>query len=50
MKRLKEIFKNASVRLLAQMLFASASMFALMMCQGKLYEPKVPEKLKNEQK
>jgi cyclic lactone autoinducer peptide len=46
MKKVKEILKNGSVRLSAQMLCASASMFALMMCQGKLYEPKMPEGLK----
>ncbi|WMI80069.1 cyclic lactone autoinducer peptide [Anaerotignum sp. MB30-C6] len=46
MKRMKEFLRSGSVKLSAQMLCATASMFAIMMCHGKLYEPKVPERLK----
>jgi len=46
MKKIKEFLTSSSVKLSAQMLCASASFFAIMMCHGKLYEPKVPERLK----
>ncbi|KAF5065621.1 hypothetical protein DSECCO2_272110 [anaerobic digester metagenome] len=46
MKKIKEVLRSSSVKLSAQMLCASASFFAIMMCHGKLYEPKVPERLK----
>lgn len=45
MKRVKEMVKNLSVKCSTQMLCASAALFAIMMCHGRLYEPKVPEKL-----
>jgi len=46
MKKLKEMLKNASVKMSAQMLCCTATMYALMMCHGRIYEPKMPEKLK----
>ena len=46
MKKLKQFLKNGCVKMSAQMLCATATMFALMMCHGKIYEPKMPEKLK----
>ncbi|NLK36930.1 MAG: hypothetical protein GX299_02465 [Epulopiscium sp.] len=46
MKKIKDFLKTSSVKLSAQMLCASASLFAIMMCHGRLYEPRVPEKLK----
>lgn len=46
MKKIKEVLKSSSVKLSVQMLCASASFFAIMMCQGRLYEPKVPQRLK----
>ena len=46
MKKIKEFLRSNSVKLSAHLLCTSASFFAIMMCHGRLYEPKVPERLK----
>ncbi|WP_312048240.1 hypothetical protein [Anaerotignum sp.] len=46
MKKIKEFLRSSSVKLSAHMIYALASFFAIMMCHGKLYQPKVPKRLK----
>lgn len=50
MKKLKELLKSESVKMSVKMLSATAMMSALLLCNGRLYEPKMPEKLRNQVK
>ncbi|MDD3138468.1 MAG: cyclic lactone autoinducer peptide [Lachnospiraceae bacterium] len=47
MRKLKEILKSQSVKMSIKMLGTTAAMSAFLLCQGRLYEPKMPEKLRN---
>lgn len=50
MKKLKEFLKSESVKMSIKILSTTAMMSALLLCHGRLYEPKMPEKLKNQLK